>query len=256
MSARSPWLVCTQRRPRARLRLFCFPYAGGGAAAYRDWADLLPDTIELVAVQPPGRESRYAEPPLMRVDDLVGALADAITGPLDLPYATFGHSLGTLVSYELALELARRGLPLPQHLVMSGRAPPHVEREPRRLHLAPDPEFIAELRRLQGTPDEVLANPELMQVVLPALRADFALAAEPRLRAPRVLPVPLSVFGGLADAGASRAALLEWQACSAAPIALKMFPGGHFFIHGARYLVVQTLVRTLYGFLEEARLHA
>jgi len=242
----TPWLSAPVRRKAPRLRLFCFPYAGGSATAFRDWHALLPEELELVAVQLPGRENRYAETPSTDLKWIVEALASAIAPHLDLPYACFGHSLGTLLSYELVREVQRRGLPPPVHVVMSGRGAPHLSRQQGNTHLLPDAEFIAELREMQGTPEEVLGNPEMMRLLLPSLRADFALAAQERSELPQLLPCGMSVYGGLGDAGVPRAHLQEWQHYCAKPIRLRLFPGGHFFLHSARFTLLQALVRDVW----------
>lgn len=244
----SPWFIPMPARPSARLRLFCFPYAGGGSAIFRRWRELVPDVIELVAIQLPGREMRFDEPPMRDMTELVERLADAIAPHLDQPYATFGHSLGTLVSYELVLALQRRGLPLPRRMLMSGRGAPHVARGGKDCDLLSDAEFIDELREMQGTPEEILANAELMQMLLPTLRADFSLARNYQREEPALLPCGLSVYGGLNDAGVSRAALNDWQSCTKESIALRMFPGGHFFVDSAPHLLLHALVRDLYPF--------
>lgn len=249
MSARPPaWFVPLARRPQARLRLFCFPYAGGGSAVFRRWPQTVPDMIEPVAIMLPGREGRYDEPPLRDATELARQLADAIEPELGRPYATFGHSLGTVVSYELVLELARRGLPPPCHMIMSGRGAPHLMRGGRDCDALDDAGFIDELRSMQGTPEEVLRNDELMHMLLPTLRADFAMARNYRRQQPEPLPCGLSVYGGLADQGVGRDTLQAWQAYSGTPITLRMFPGGHFFINEAPQLVLPALVRDLYPF--------
>lgn len=244
----SPWFIPMPLRASARLRLFCFPYAGGGSATFRRWRELVPDVIELVAIQLPGRETRFDEPPLRDMNELVEQLADAITPHLDRPYATFGHSLGTLVSYELVLALQRRKLPLPRRMLMSGRGAPHVMRGGKDCDLLSDAEFVDELRQMQGTPEEILANGELMQMLLPALRADFSLARNYQREEPAFLPCGLSVYGGLSDSGVSRVALEEWQSYTEEGITLRMFPGGHFFVDSASHLLLHALVRDLYPF--------
>src|SRR4051794_36920377 len=114
---RSPWFVVPTPRPDARRRLFCLPHAGGGAAAFRRWADGMAAAVEVVAVQPPGRETRFREPPFTDWRSLVVSLADAL--PADRPFALFGHSLGALLAFELARELRRRGGPPPDHLFVA-----------------------------------------------------------------------------------------------------------------------------------------
>ena len=219
---------------------------------FRHWCDVLPGSIELVAVQLPGRENRFKEAPAANLTDAVGAIADAIPPLLDVPYATFGHSLGTIVSYELILELRRRGQRLPSHITMSGRGAPHLARLRTSAHRLSDTEFIEDLRRMEGTPGSVLQNAELMQLLLPTLRADFALAEHYRPGCESPLPSQMSVYGGLGDTHVPKAHLQAWQEHCAQQIVLRMFPGGHFFLNDTRLLLLQALARDLQPLYEDA----
>jgi medium-chain acyl-[acyl-carrier-protein] hydrolase len=227
------------------MRLICFPYAGGSASAFRSLAGLMPETIELMAVQFPGREARFSERPSADMASVIDNLADAIAPFLDMPYATFGHSLGTITSYELVHKLSQLGLPKPEHMVMSGRGAPHIKSDKPLRYLLPDAQFIEALRELQGTQLEVLENDEMMQLLLPLLRADFTLAESYACDQPLVLPCGLSVYGGLTDVEVPKRDLEAWKVYTRDPITLRMFPGGHFFIHGAPQLLLQALVRDL-----------
>src|SRR5438552_2333015 len=152
------WVLRPRPDPRARLRLFCFPYAGGGASQFRTWAEGLPPEVELCPVQLPGREGRLRETPFTRIAPLVAALVTALRGYLDTPYAFFGHSLGALVGFELARALRRTGGPGPRGLLVSAYRAPDLPDPDPPLHLLSSPAFWDELRRLNGTPPEVLAN--------------------------------------------------------------------------------------------------
>ncbi|HVE76616.1 MAG TPA: alpha/beta fold hydrolase, partial [Actinomycetota bacterium] len=173
--ARQRWFQFLGADKDARVRLFGIPYAGGGASIFRPWAELLPAPVQLCPVQLPGREWRIKETPATRMDDLVGALAEAVDPYTDLPFGLFGHSLGALVAFELARRLESEGKP-PVHLFVSGHRAPQIPTSDRKLHQVPDSLFLMELRRLQGTPEEVLQNPELMRLIAPVLRADFEMA--------------------------------------------------------------------------------
>src|SRR5690606_37522313 len=137
----SPWLQRFVPRPGARLRLFCFAHAGGSAAAYRPWCNALPDTVELCAVQLPGRANRLNEPPLQRLGDIVEAVVHAVRPQLDLPYALFGHSMGAVLASEVARALRHAGAPPPSHLFVSGRRPPHWPNPDAPLHGLSDAQF-------------------------------------------------------------------------------------------------------------------
>jgi medium-chain acyl-[acyl-carrier-protein] hydrolase len=239
------WLAYREVNPRARLRLFCFPYAGGGASAYRGWASSLPADIEVCPVQLPGRESRLREAPFERPEPLLQAIANALQPYLDLPFAFFGHSLGAMLSFELARELRRRGGVLPQHLFVSGRRAPDVVRREEDIHDLPEPEFIAKLRELNGTPEEVLQHAELMRLLLPVLRADFAVNETYVYTEEAPLDVGISAFGGLGDEEVTRDDVAHWSRHGRAPFRLRMLPGDHFFVHSARDLVTECVARDL-----------
>ncbi len=193
------WLAYRRPRPGAEVRLFCFPHAGGGASLFHGWADRLPPAVEVCPVQLPGRETRFGEPPINRLGPLVGALAEALLPHLDRPFAFFGHSLGALIGFELARRLRReRGLE-PVHLFASACAAPQRWGCVRPIHALPDAAFRKELRRLRGTAPAVLDNEELMEILLPALRADFALCETYAYGEDDPLSCPVTAVGGLRD---------------------------------------------------------
>jgi medium-chain acyl-[acyl-carrier-protein] hydrolase len=223
-------------RPRNRrsapcLRLFCIPYAGGGAQIYRSYADALPAAVEVCAVQLPGRERRFVEPPLESVDAIVDQLAPVVAKELDLPYAVFGHSLGALVGFELVRRLRDAGEPLPVRLFASGHRAPHLpDPDPPIRHL-PDAEFIEELRALNGTPQAAFDSPELLALVLPTLRADFTAAETYVYRDRAPLACPISALGGTADDMITPEALQAWRQHTSAQFESHLLEGDHFFIH-------------------------
>ncbi len=239
------WTVVTRPNADPRVRLFCFPYAGGSAAIYRTWGEVLPPDVEVQAVQLPGREWRLKEEPYTRVLPLVEELAVVLKGLLETPFAFFGHSLGAIVSFELARELRRRGLPAPEHLFLSGHSAPQLPREEPDIHDAPDELFYEGLRRLDGTPDELLSNEELMELLLPAMRADFAMAETYELAPEPPLDCPLSIFGGLGDLATDRAKLEPWAEHTTGEFKLRMVPGGHFFVNESRDLILRAVFQDL-----------
>lgn len=244
-STASTWLYSIKPRPQAALRLFCLPFAGGGASAYRAWANLLPESIEVCPIQLPGRENRLREPLFTRVGPLVEQLSRAVAPLLDRPFAIFGHSLGALIAFEWVRRLRRDGLPAPLCLFASARLAPHV-RDPRPpASLMAADEFLAEVRKLNGTPAAVLASPELLAMLLPIMRADFAVNENySYYEAPR-LDVPLRAFGGSSDPKASRADLEQWGRHTGADFGVQMFAGDHFFITGQAQQVCAALAGEL-----------
>lgn len=231
--------------PRTRLRLFCFPYAGGGAAVYRGWSAYLPPEVQLCAVHLPGRGNRFGEPAVSSAGVLVETLAADLGPYFDLPFAFFGHSMGALVGFELTRHLRDRGLPLPEHLLVSGRRAPQRPNEKRPLHALPEDEFLHELRELDGTPEEILREPELMELFSPILRADFQLCETYAFVPGEPLEVPITAFGGLEDRDVTRDDLLAWREHTRGGFRLRMFPGGHFFLHAARQSLVHAVAEEL-----------
>jgi medium-chain acyl-[acyl-carrier-protein] hydrolase len=250
--ATEPWLACARPRPRAAIRLFCFPYAGGGASVFRGWANGLPGSVEVCPVQIPGRETRFREPAFTRLRPLIEALAESLRPHLDRPFALFGHSLGALVAFELTRHLQREGAPEPAHLFVAGCGAPRARGQEPFLHTLPAAEFWKELRRLGGTPAEVLDNEELMELLLPTLRADFALAETYTYVDGPPLTCPVCALGGL-DEEVDRRDLGAWRELTTGPFRLRMLPGDHFFIQTARPLLLRALARELLGTEAEGR---
>ncbi|HEX8180753.1 MAG TPA: alpha/beta fold hydrolase [Pyrinomonadaceae bacterium] len=245
-TASNPWLTWPKPNPQARLRLFCFPYAGGSNLIYRNWHEGLPADVELCPVQLPGRGNRLREPAFTSLPPLVVAAAAALRPYLDKPFAFFGHSMGASIGFELARYLRRHAGLEPAYLFVSGRCAPRAVNPERQTYNLPEPEFIEELRRLQGTPAEVLAHPEMMQLLLPLLRADFELIQTYVYEPEPPLACPLAVFGGLQDDDTSRACLEPWREQTSATFSLQIFPGDHFFLNTARPLLLQSITRKLY----------
>lgn len=237
------WLAYREVNPQARLRLFCFPYAGGGASAFRGWAALLPKDFEVCPVQLPGRESRLREAPYTHVGPLVQSLAEVLQPLLDLPYVFFGHSLGSLVAFELARELRRRGAALPLHLFASGRRAPHLPAREEPIHQLPEPEFIVKLRELNGTPEEVLQHAELMRLIVPILRADFGVNENYEFTPEPPFDFGISAFGGLSDKDVTKEDLGAWGDHTRGRFRQRMLPGDHFFLHAGKDLIAEAMAR-------------
>jgi medium-chain acyl-[acyl-carrier-protein] hydrolase len=248
-----PWFQTHNALRNPRLRLICFPYAGGGASVFRKWPTFLPDGVELVAAQLPGREARYIEPPLQDIDSALSHLSAAIEPLLDRPFVFFGHSLGALVAYELTLLLRTRGLRMPEHMILSGRRAPSIPIGRRPFYDLPNEELIEEIRKLSGTSQGVLENDELMAMMLPMLRADFAIHDKYRYRESAALDVDFSVFGGLDDISTTADNLSAWESMTTRGVRLSFFRGGHFFIDEARNDVLPVIERVLVKMLESRR---
>jgi medium-chain acyl-[acyl-carrier-protein] hydrolase len=227
--------------------MFCFPYAGGGASTYRRWSEALPATVEVCPVQLPGRESRLRDQPFTRSEPLIQGIADALEPHLGMPFVFFGHSMGGMISFELTRELRRRGKPQPLHIFVSGRRAPDVPPREKPIHDLPEPEFIEELRELNGTPEEVLQHAELMKLLTPILRADFSVNETYEFVEEEPLQQGISAFGGLGDEEVTREDIERWQRHSKGRFRIRMLPGDHFFLNSdsGRSLVTEAVARDL-----------
>jgi surfactin synthase thioesterase subunit len=226
------------------MQLVCCPYAGGGASLFREWQALLPD-VEVLAFEPPGRATRLLEEPLQSVEALANEAYGALRGVLDRPFALFGHSLGAVVAWRLASRFAKDGRP-PIHLFPSGSAAPHV-RSRKRLHDLPDRELVEELRRLNGTPRDVLDNEELIGILLPILRADFRASEQFAAPIDQTEPLDCSItaLSGSADDEVSRDDIDAWREHTRRSFDVVTFEGDHFFVQTATGDVVSSIARTL-----------
>ncbi len=238
---RNPWIVRVKPNPGASCRLFCFPYAGAGASVYRKWQEGLPDHVEVCAVQPPGRESRFGETAAGDMDGLISALVPGLSGAMDRPFYFFGHSMGALTAFELTHRLREEGRPLPEYLFLSGRRAPAIRDERPLLHDLPDERFMEELTRFNGTPAAVLENRELMEIMLPILRSDFRIIENHSHRKKAPLALPLMVFGGRDDPRTPPDTLGPWEEETVSDFHLFVMEGDHFFIHDRREALLERI---------------
>jgi surfactin synthase thioesterase subunit len=213
----------------AKIRLFCFPYAGGSANIFLPWLTMISGGCELVFVQLPGRGARLTEAAHQSMEEVIDELMLHQEFMTSKPFAFFGHSLGSRVCYALASQFLQLGLPTPLVLFASASRAPHLASRKRPVHALSDHELIEELRKLKGTPEEVLDNKELMEFVLPLLRADFKVA-ETYIATPNILPLPIHVFNGVDD-DISDTQVAAWQELTEQLIGISEFAGGHFFIN-------------------------
>jgi surfactin synthase thioesterase subunit len=239
------WFPNISLSSSASLRLFCFPYAGGGASVYRHWANYLPGDISVCPLQLPGRENRFSELSLSLLSSLIPKLVTILHPYLDKPFAFFGHSLGALISFELTRELRRQNLPLPKKLFISGSRAPQVLSNELPIHHLPEGRFIEQLRRYEGIPKQILQNPALMQQLLPAIRADFAMIATYIYTAQESLNLPMVAFAGREDARASLTDLESWREQTCSNFSLYELPGNHFFLNSHKQMLLQLISEEL-----------
>lgn len=224
------WLRYLRRHPLADLQLFCFPFAGGSASIFRKWDTKLPGNIEVCAIQLPGREDRLWEAPFRQIVPLVNALSEVVAIDLEKSFVFFGHSMGALLAFELSRHLRRLGARQPDHLFVSGFRAPHLPDRQAPTHDLPETSFLEELRRLGGTPDEVLQSSELMTVFTPTLRADFALTETYSYVHEVPLECPISAFVGSDDQEVSYDEIAAWRQHTTGSFSLQSIPGNHFFL--------------------------
>jgi surfactin synthase thioesterase subunit len=222
-------LVRYDRRPRATLRLFCFPWSGASASAFRSWASAMPDEIELVGVQLPGRGNRRDEPVSPRLVPVARQVTRALSAELDGspgPFAIFGHSLGAMLAHEVALRLEARGHH-PQLVVLSGSRAPH--RPPRvLLHRQDDADLLGALERF-GAMSARARDPEFLSYFLPLVRTDLTAVETHQPAAPGPLNSPLSVWAGTDDWYAPPEEVERWRSIAGSAYRSRTFSGGHFF---------------------------
>ncbi|GAB2934259.1 alpha/beta fold hydrolase [Micromonospora polyrhachis] len=240
----SPWF-CGTTRVDASTRLFCFPYAGGNAAAFLPWQPLLGPDVELWVAQLPGRGTRLFETPLPDLDELVARLADVVGEHTDRPYVLFGHSLGALVAFEVARALRRAGLPPPCGLWVAGAEGPQTRVIDQRLHNLPDAELVNALRDYGGTSTELLDDPEMMALLLPGLRADLAVDECYDYRTEPRLELPIHLLLGSRDPHVDRERAEGWSRESNQRIHRHVFPGEHFFLFPHQATITALLATAL-----------
>jgi medium-chain acyl-[acyl-carrier-protein] hydrolase len=227
----SPWLIVHPAAGEPRLRLFCFHYAGATAAIFRGWREHLPSWVELIAVQLPGRDYRMGEPLLDDSEPVVEELAAILPPLLDRPYVFFGHSMGALISRDLAHSLRRQGLPEPDLFIASGRSAPSHRWTDAGAQALPDEAFIETVRDYNGTPEELITDPDLRELWMPRLRADLTISAMHRYVEQPPLTCPMLVLHGTVDRLVTDAGLRAWARETSGPLRYVRYPGNHFFLH-------------------------
>ncbi len=227
----SRWIPLLARAQSGAVLLFCLPHAGAGTSAFRDWPDGLPG-VTVLPVQPPGRESRLREAPYERMEPLVAELAAIMLGVAGTrPYALYGHSLGALVAFETLREVRRRGGAAPVHLFVSGCvAPQYTDNDGPSIAKAPLPDLVRKLRELGGTPEWLLSDPSVLEMILPAVRADLSVKESYIYRPEQPLDVPVTVIASTRDPQAPRELQDRWRDQTTAAFRLHLLAGGHFAV--------------------------
>ncbi|SOD63023.1 Surfactin synthase thioesterase subunit [Streptomyces zhaozhouensis] len=239
MATTSAWVQRFHPQPEAPVRLVCLPHAGGSASYFHPVSAALRPAAEVLAIQYPGRQNRRAEPPLRTVDALAEGVAEALAPHTDRPLALFGHSLGASVAYETARLLTKAGTP-PVTLVVSGRRAPSRHRE-ENVHRRDDAGVLAEIRRLGGTEIQLLDDPEIQAMVLPAIRADYEAVETYRHADGPLLDCPLLTLVGDDDPLATLDEARDWKLTTTGDFRLTTFTGGHFYLNDQAPAVIAAL---------------
>jgi non-ribosomal peptide synthase protein (TIGR01720 family) len=226
----SPWLVPWTHDPTAELRLVCIPHAGAGPEAYRDWPAHLPASVAVEAVHLPGRGSRLTDQPLTNINDIAAQVATQVTNRVRPPFVFFGHSMGAMIAYEATRLLCADGSTPPQLLVVSGLAAPHLPSRERRIHDLPADDLFAVLTSMGGIPEQVLADPDLRDIVLRIFRADFEAIDSYRWQDGPPLSCPIMALTGTEDPAVTDDEWRGWDRHSRRLVIRRAFSGGHFYL--------------------------
>jgi len=245
-SRKNRWVEGNEINRTARIRLFCLPYAGGGTSIFRSWSKELPSFVDVCPIQLPGRETRLDEPAAVRMEPLADAMTRAILPYLDKPFAFFGHSMGALINYEVARRLrAGNGLE-PVHLFASAHGGPHIPEQDRHVYRLSDAEFLNHLRTLNGTPQQVLDCPQLMEILLPTLKADFELLGTYEYTPAAPFRCPITVFGGSHDESVTADQLAGWESHTTGKVSVRFLPGDHFYLLSHKSLLLRMISEELH----------
>lgn len=234
------WIRRFHPAPERDLRLVFLPHAGGSAGYFAPFSEALSDRADVLCVQYPGRQDRWAETCIDNIPDLADAVFTALRPLIDRPTVLFGHSMGATVAFEVARRLERDAGIVPDRLFVSGRRAPGDNHD-RSIHLLDDDGLVAELRRMSGTDTTLLADTELLQLVLPTLRTDYQ-AIETYVYEPGPpLRCPIVALVGDSDPRVTVGQARAWDEYSTGTFDVRVFPGGHFYLAAQQPDVVDTI---------------
>lgn len=240
------------KKPFTKLRVFLFPFAGGNSYTFQFLEQFFDDDIELCYVELPGRGIRMTEPLYTSLDSLVDHLTEGLMPYMDMPYVFFGHSMGALIAYEVIKRLSEMNLELPHKLFISSMSAPHLGLNKGDLHRLPDDEFKSKIAALDGTPQALIDNEELFEILLPIIRADFQMCETYSFNTSQKISIPVVAFGGTEDPIVSREALQRWAELTSESCHAILYPGGHFYFqrNDASELIVKDFGQQLYTIVD------
>ncbi|MEV4616781.1 alpha/beta fold hydrolase [Kitasatospora sp. NPDC049258] len=243
-SSAALWLRRYHPAPGSRVRLVCFPHAGGSASFYLPVSARFAPGADVICLQYPGRQDRRFEP---CIDD-IGTLADRITDELltldERPTVFFGHSMGAVLAFETAWRLEQKGTHAPRSVIASGRRAPSTSRV-ETVHDQSDAGVIAEVRLLGGTNPQLLGDDEILRMAMPAIRGDYRAIERYRCEPDRVVSCPITALTGDADPRTTLTEADAWRVHTTGAFQLKVLPGGHFFIAERQAEVNQVIAAEL-----------
>lgn len=240
------WVPFSVRREKPEVRLFCFPFAGGNAARYISWSGRVSSKIEIHPVQHPGHGNRMGEELITSVEDMVNGLLDALGALLDaLPFSFFGYSMGSIISFELARALRARNLPQPEALFLAATRAPDCKSEVSNVHKLSDIDLLKRVKAIDGIPDEFFDHPELVESMLPILRADFKICETYNFKQETPLRMPIFAFCGNDDKSALPSEVEPWQRQTEGEFDIRVYTGKHFFLNAYEGDVIQAVEHKL-----------
>lgn len=240
----SRWLKSESTESPTKLRLFCFPFAGAGTSAYMGWRKHLAPEVELISVQLPGRENRYSEPAISDMPELLQALETVIAPYTNQPWAVFGHSMGAAIGYNIVGKLVSQGYPKPAKLFVSAKTPPHMPPNKELISELSDQMLIKALSQRYGA-DISNGHKELLELMLPTLRADFKLIETTFDYPTNSSPLPITAFNGSLDHSVSAQQMNEWCQYSNNEFKQIEINGPHFYLQSAMLELIQHINQQL-----------
>ena len=247
------WIAYRQPNPNARLRLFCFHYLGGAASVFREWSDALPSDIEVCPVQLPGREARLKEQSFTEFVPLIETLGQVLEPYLDKPFAFYGHSLGTLIGFELARLLRQQYGLSPIHLLVGGLQAPHVCISKLNTRSSYSEQMLNYLLDISEVPQSILDDQPLFEQFMHTFKADTQLLQSYIYSQEKALDCPISAFGGTDDPVVSPEELAQWYRHTSSTFKLQMLPGQHMFLKSSRELLLEAISQELMAHLGKSK---
>lgn len=241
----SEWFIKYSSEKQPKLRLFCFPPAGGSASEFREWCNYFCNEIEILSLQLPGRETRFSQPLVTDFTDLIIKLHEEIKNLLDIPYVFFGHSLGALISFELIHSLREKNLPLPCLFIASAKEAPHCHVLPKEQDIWNDKWLIERLKSYASMPEDFIVSLEFKEVFLPYIRADFLLLSSYISKEHPLLNLPIIALQGNNDLTTQLNKVKAWEKHTQKSFNFHTFAGGHFFIRESKGIFLQFLTSEL-----------